>query len=135
MCIRDRFQNVREKASLAYSARSWVERTKGLLYMSCGIATENYEQALEISLAQLEAISEGEINDGEFDASLKTILNQNRMLEDNFPALVGSDFIWRLHGGELDLAGLRERLEKVSRDDIAAAAATIRHDTTFFLHS
>ena len=129
------FQNVREKASLAYSARSWVERTKGLLYMSCGIATENYEQALEISLAQLEAISEGEINDGEFDASLKTILNQNRMLEDNFPALVGSDFIWRLHGGELDLAGLRERLEKVSRDDIAAAAATIRHDTTYFLHS
>ena len=72
---------------------------------------------------------------GEFDASLKTILNQNRMLEDNFPALVGSDFIWRLHGGELDLAGLRKRLEKVSRDDIAAAAATIRHDTTYFLHS
>ena len=129
------FQNVREKASLAYSARSWVERTKGLLYMSCGIATENYEQALEISLAQLEAISEGEINDGEFDASLMTILNQNRMLEDNFPALVGSDFSWRLHGGELDLAGLRERLQKVSRDDIAAAAATIRHDTTYFLHS
>ena len=103
--------------------------------MSCGIATENYEQALEISLAQLDAISEGEISDGEFDASLKTILNQNRMLEDNFPGLVASDFIWRLHGGELDLAGLRERLERVSRDEIAAAAATIRHDTTYFLHS
>ena len=57
------------------------------------------------------------------------------MLEDNFPALVASDFIWRLHGGELDLAGLRERLERVSRDEIAAAAATIRHDTTYFLHS
>lgn len=129
------FQNVREKASLAYSARSWVERTKGLLYMACGIATENYEQALEISLAQLADISAGEISEGEFDASLKTILNQNRMLEDNFPALVGSDFIWRLHGGELDLLGLRERLEKVSREDIAAAAATLRHDTTYFLHS
>ena len=129
------FQNVREKASLAYTARSWVESTKGLLYMACGIATENYEKALEISLDQLEAIERGEISEGEFDASLKTIINQNRMLEDNYPALVGGDFVWRLHGGELDLDGLRERLAKVGRDDISAAAATLRHDTTYFLHS
>lgn len=129
------FQNVREKASLAYSAHSWVERTKGLLYMACGIATENYDRALDICLAQLRAIEEGEISDEEFDSSLKTIINQNRMLEDNFPMLVGSDFIWRLHGEELDLKAMRERLEKVTRDEIAAAAATIRHDTTYFLHS
>ena len=103
--------------------------------MACGIATENYEKALEISLAQLEAIERGEISEEEFDASLKTIINQNRMLEDNYPALVGSDFVWRLHGGELDLDGLRERLAKVGRDDISAAAATLRHDTTYFLHS
>ena len=129
------FQNVREKASLAYTARSWVESTKGLLYMACGIATENYEKALEISLAQLEAIAQGKISEAEFDASIKTLLNQNRMLEDNYPALVGGDFVWRLHGGELDLEGLRERMEKVTRDDIAAAAATLRHDITYFLHS
>ena len=129
------FQNVREKASLAYSARSWVERTKGLLYMACGIATENYEQALEICLAQLKAIEEGEISDEEFDASRKTIINQNRMLEDNFPMLMASDFIWRLHGEELDLGAMRDRLEKVTREEIAATAATLRHDTTYFLHS
>jgi predicted Zn-dependent peptidase len=103
--------------------------------MACGIATENYEKALEISLAQLEAIERGEISEEEFDASLKTIINQNRMLEDNYPALVGSDFVWRLHGGELDLDGLRERLAKVGRDDISAVAAALRHDTTYFLHS
>lgn len=129
------FQNVREKASLAYSARSWVERTKGLLYMACGIATENYEQALEICLAQLRAIEEGEITDEEFDSSLKTIINHNRMLEDNFSMLMGSDFIWRLHGEELDLVAMRKRLEKVTRDEIASTAAAIHHDTTYFLHS
>ena len=49
--------------------------------------------------------------------------------------LMGSDFIWRLHGEELDLGAMRERLEKVTREEIAAAAATLRHDTTYFLHS
>ena len=57
------------------------------------------------------------------------------MLEDNFPMLMASDFIWRLHGEELDLGAMRERLEKVTREEIAATAATLRHDTTYFLHS
>ena len=41
------FQNVREKASLAYTAGSNYVRQKGNVFIRCGIEIENYEKALE----------------------------------------------------------------------------------------
>ena len=129
------FQNVREKASLAYSASSWLERTKGLLFIACGIAVEKYDRALAISLEQVEAMRRGEISEEEIDSTVKTILNQNLMLEDNFSALADVDYSWGLHGRDLDLAGFRERLQNVSRERIVEAARKLEHDTTYFLHN
>ena len=128
------FQNVREKASLAYSASSWVERTKGLLFVTCGIDGAKFEQARDICLAQIRAMAKGDVSDAEIDATRKTILNHNRMLEDDFANLSAVDFTWVLHGRELDLAGFRERMLSVTKDDIVRVARRLQHDTTYFLH-
>ena len=127
------FQNVREKASLAYSVHSALERTKGLLFISSGIAPENHRKALDIILEHVEALKKGEISDEEIQATVLTILNSNEMLEDNLGALADVDFVWSLHGRELDLAGFREKLKKVGRDEIVAAARRLQHDTTYLL--
>ena len=42
------FQNVREKASLAYTASSSYYRFKNNIFINCGIEIKNYEKALEI---------------------------------------------------------------------------------------
>jgi len=42
------FQNVREKAGLAYYAFSRLEKFKGLMVVSCGIEIKNKDKALEI---------------------------------------------------------------------------------------
>ncbi|MBI4604369.1 MAG: insulinase family protein [Planctomycetes bacterium] len=127
------FQNVREKASLAYSVHSGLDRTKGLLFISSGIAPENHRRVVEIVLEHVQAIRDGDVTDDEIQTTLLTILNANEMLEDNFAALADVDFTWGLHGRPLDLVAFRERLRRVGRDDIVEAARRLRHDTTYLL--
>lgn len=127
------FQNVREKANMAYSAYSGLERTKGLLFIQSGIAPENYEKALEIVLEQVKAMQKGEITDDEISATVSTLQNHNEMLEDNLGALGDVDFVWGLHGRKFDLVGFREKLCRVKRDEIVEAAQRLKHDTTYLL--
>ena len=128
------FQNVREKASLAYSASSSLERTKGLLFVSCGIDVDKYERAVNLTLEQVEAMKRGEISDEELEATVKTILNHNRMLEDNFSGLAEVDYVWGLHGRKVDLPAFRRKLPIISKDAITDVARKLEHDTTYFLH-
>jgi len=127
------FQNVREKASMAYSVHSSVERTKGLLFISAGIGPGQETEALRIIEEQVSAMRRGEITDEEISATLSTILNSNEMLEDNLAALADVDFVWGLHGRPMDLAAFRERLRNVTRDAIVETATRLEHDTTYIL--
>ena len=102
------FQNVREKASMAYSVHSSVERTKGLLFISAGIGPEKETEALRIIEEQVAAMRRGEITDDEISATVSTILSSNEMLEDNLAALADVDFVWgppRAHHGPPGLPG------------------------------
>ena len=63
------FQNVREKSSLCYSVRSGLDRTKRLLFISSGIAPENYDAALKITREQVQAVQDGDIADDEISAT------------------------------------------------------------------
>ncbi|HZN58188.1 MAG TPA: pitrilysin family protein [Planctomycetota bacterium] len=127
------FQNVREKESLCYSIHSSLERVKGLLFISSGIAPENYRKAVDIILKNVESMKAGQITDEEIQATILTILNANEMLEDNFGALADVDLAWRLHDRPFDLLEFRRRLTNVQRDEIVAAARLLQHDTTYLL--
>jgi predicted Zn-dependent peptidase len=129
------FQNVREKASLAYDASSSMEKTKGLLFVTCGIAVENYQKTLDIIQEQIEALKSGEISEEELVSTRESLLNFLTMMEDNPAELMEVDYVWRLHGKEFDLPGYRERLRAVDRDRIAAAASQLKLDTVYFLRS
>jgi len=124
---------VREKASLAYSVHSSLERTKGLLFISSGIDAGKHEKAHEIMIEQVRHMQDGDISDEELANTVATFLNYNEMLEDNLPALCDTDFVWRMHGRTLDLPRLRETLRKVSKEDIVAAAKRLELDTTYLL--
>jgi predicted Zn-dependent peptidase len=127
------FQNVREKANLAYSIHSSVERTKGLLIIGSGIAPENHKKALEIILEQVRSLKAGEISEDEMGSTVSTILNSNEMLEDNLAALADVDLIWRLHGRNLDLTAFRERMRRITREEVVEVARRLEHDTTYLL--
>lgn len=54
------FQNVREKAHLAYVASSSYLRYKGNIFVNCGIEISNYEKALTLIKQQIEDMKKGE---------------------------------------------------------------------------
>ena len=54
------FQNVREKAHLAYVASSSYLRYKSNIFINCGIEISNYEKALELIRKQIEDMKKGE---------------------------------------------------------------------------
>lgn len=128
------FQNVREKASLAYYAYSALERTKGLMWISSGIEFSNYQKALDIIMEQLDQMRKGEISDYEMDCTRKGLASQLKVARDSF-------------GGELDLfieglvngriwspEELSEATAKVTKDDIVRVAEKIQLDTIYFLN-
>ncbi len=127
------FQNVREKASLAYVAHSLLERTKGLLFISCGIAVENYQKTLDICLEQVKAIQDGEITSDELVSTRESLDNHLTMLEDNYARLAGADYVWGLNGQQLDLEAHREAIRAVTTERIVEAARDLELDTVYFL--
>lgn len=82
------FQNVREKMGLAYYAFSRIEKTKGLLLISCGIDFDKYERTMEVIREQLRDIVTGEISDYEFDSAIKSIINTLKETADNPSAII-----------------------------------------------
>jgi len=71
------FQNVREKASLAYSARSNYVRQKNNIYIRCGIEIENYEKALKIIKEQLEDMKNGKFTEEDLANSKKYMISRS----------------------------------------------------------
>ena len=61
------FQNVREKASLAYTAGSNYLRQKNNILIRCGIEIQNYQKAVEIIKQQLKDMEEEKFNEDDIN--------------------------------------------------------------------
>jgi predicted Zn-dependent peptidase len=129
------FQNVREKASLAYDVHSALEKTKGLLFVLGGIAPENYQQAFDIILEQVKAIQDGHVTDEEMTSTKESLDNSLCMMEDNLSSLLEVDFVWQLHGRSFDLKEYRSRLREITRERVVEAARRLKLDTVYFLRN
>ena len=70
------FQNVREKASLAYSAGSNYLRQKDNIIIKCGIDIPNYDKAVELIKEQLKQMENGDFNEEDIK-NAKTIIESS----------------------------------------------------------
>ena len=127
------FMNVREKLSLCYYASAVLEKMKGLMLVSSGIEFDKYQTAKDEILAQLEAVKRGEIEDWELEGSRRTLIGMCRAVLDDQGR---QEEFWLgqaaagLEEGPEDLAA---RLEKITREQVAAAARKLELDTIYFL--
>ncbi|NBI08561.1 insulinase family protein [Colidextribacter sp. OB.20] len=127
------FMNVREKLSLCYYASAVLEKMKGLMLVSSGIEFDKYQTAKDEILAQLEAVKRGEIEDWELEGSRRTLIGMCRAVLDDQGR---QEEFWLgqaaagLEEGPEELAA---RLEKITREQVAAAAQKLELDTIYFL--
>ncbi|KYO66670.1 EF-P 5-aminopentanol modification-associated protein YfmF [Thermovenabulum gondwanense] len=128
------FQNVREKASLAYYAFSRLEKSKGIMLISSGIDFENLDKAVDIIKIQLEDIKKGNITDYEYESSLKDLINSLKQAKDSAPSIISLFLDGVINGIEENIDDYIDKITKVTKDDVVRVAQNIKLDTIYFLN-
>ena len=127
------FRNVREKASLAYYCYSMLEKFKGLMVISSGIDISNKQKALDIMEEQLDDMAKGNISDYEMEATVKSMETGIKSLTDSQMNIVDFYLSQTIAGTRDDFSTIMEKIRKVTKDDVKAAAQRIVRDTVYFL--
>lgn len=128
------FQNVREKAGLAYYAFSKLEKNKGLMLISCGIEFSNFDKALGIIKQQIEDIKEGKISNYEFDSSVKSIISSLKETADSPSMIISLYLDGIINGVRESTEDMIKKIQSVSKDDVRKVANKVELDTIFFLN-
>ncbi len=127
------FTNVREKMSLCYYCTASTVRIKGLMTVESGVEAGNADRAEKEILAQLKAVKSGEFTDGEFEASIKSNCDSVSAYEDSQQAL-DNWYAARFRSDNLSTpAQIVEDFRKLTREDVLAAAVTMKLNTVYKL--
>ena len=127
------FNHVREELSLCYYASSVVEKTKGILTISSGIETEKKEQVEQEILRQWEDIRQGRVTEEELSCARRTVVGSLRAMADS-PLLL--ERYWNsqaIAGQTTSPEELIDRVERVTKEQVVAAACRAQLDSVYFL--
>ncbi len=127
------FQNVREKASLAYTASSSYYRFKNNIFINCGIDIPNYQKALEIIKKQIEDMKNGDFADEEIENAKNGIIASIKTIDDEQDTEITYYFGQELSGTKTSLEEYIENIQKVNKSDVLEVAKQISINTIYFL--
>lgn len=127
------FQEVREKASLAYTAGSSYVRYKSNIFIKCGIEIKNYEKAMKIIRKQLEDMKNGVFTHEDIENAKKGIISGIKSIDDEQDAEITYFFGQELTGSKTSLKQYIEKVQKVSKEDIIKVANSVTVNTVYFL--
>ena len=127
------FQNVREKASLAYTAGSNYIRQKGNVFIRCGIEIENYEKALEIIKKQIEDMKQGNFTEEELENTKQYIISTIQEIKDEQDTQIAYYFSHELAKTDSSIEKYINDVRKVTKEQIIEIAKTVKINTIYFL--
>lgn len=127
------FQNVREKASLAYTASSSYYRLKNNIFINCGIEIKNYEKALEIIKQQIEDMKKGNFTDEEVENAKKGIIASIKTIDDEQDTEITYFFSQELSKSKCNIEQYMQRISEVTKDKVVDVANKVSINTVYFL--
>lgn len=128
------FQNVREKASLAYSAGSSYIRRTNSIFIKTGIKNENYEKTLEIIKKQLQDMKQGNITDKEFRDAKQLIISSLKLIPEQQEDLIAFTYDQKIFGENQSIDEYISNISKVTKENVIEIAQKIDIDTIYFLY-
>lgn len=129
------FQNVREKANLAYVASSSYVRFKNNIFIKCGIEIDNYEKALEIIRKQLEDMKNGDFSEDDIQNCKKGIIASIKTIDDEQDTQITFCFGQELSNKSISIDEYIEGVENVKKEDIVNVAKNVAINTIYFLRN
>ena len=127
------FQNVREKASLAYTTRSTYLKHKGVLFVTAGIELDKYEKALELIKVQVNDMAEGNFTDEDIKDAKVFLKNLFSSIKDDQVTLVELSIGNFVLGLDATIEEMIASFEQVTREDIIEVANKVRLVTNYYL--
>lgn len=127
------FQNVREKAHLAYVASSSYLRYKNNIFVNCGIEISNYEKALELIRKQIEDMRNGDFTDEELENSKQGIIASIKTIDDEQDTEIMYYLGQELTKSKTSLEQYMEKIQNVTRQEVIDVAKNVNINTIYFL--
>ena len=127
------FCNVREKMSLCYYCSARSIRRKGLILVDSGVEEADIDAAKDAVSAQLADMAAGNFTEKEMRSSKLAMCDMIRSVESDQPALARWYAARALEKDPASPAEICSLIEKVTPDDITAAAADFKLDTVYVL--
>ena len=127
------FQNVREKAGLAYSARSTYVRQKNNIFIRAGIEISNYEKALNIIKEQLEDMKNGKFTEEDIENAKKYMVAGIKTVQDEQDSEITYYMGQELSGKLIYFEDYINKINDVTREQIDQIAKNININTIYFL--
>lgn len=129
------FQNVREKASLAYSASSLYLRQKNNIFIKCGIEISNYEKTIPIIHEQLEAMKKGDFTNEDLESAKRTMISAVNAIQDEQDAEITYFIAQELSGNKPNYEEYINKIKEVTKEQVQDIANKISIDTVYFLRN
>lgn len=129
------FQNVREKANLAYEASSRYFKYKDNIFVNCGIEISNYEKALNLIKEQLKDMQNGDFTEEEVENAKKAIISSIKTIDDEQDTSITYYFGQEMSGNQKSVDDYIERIEKINKEDVIQVANKVEINTIYFLRN
>ena len=129
------FQNVREKASLAYTANSSFSYYTGNIFINAGIEIENFDKATSIIKEQIEAMKQGDFSDEEIENAKKVIISNISGISDEQDTEIIYFLGQELSGNNVSLEQYADFVKDVNKNEIEDFAKKININTVYFLRN
>ena len=127
------FQNVREKASLAYTAGSSYIRQKDNILIRAGIEIANYNKALDIIKKQIEDMKNGEFTKKNLEDAKQNIISAIKFIPDEQDTQITYYFGQVIAGSNVSFEEYIKRIESITKEQIVNLAKKININTIYFL--
>ena len=127
------FQNVREKASLAYTCGSNYIKRKQNIMIRAGIEIQNYEKAMKIINEQLEDMKQGKFNDEDIQSAKNIIYATIDNIEEEQDTEISYYYGQELVGKHTTVEEYKQKIQNVTKEQIVEVANQIKPNTIYFL--
>lgn len=127
------FQNVREKAHLAYVAGSNYIRHKNNVFIRCGIEIEDYKKALDLIKVQIEDMKKGDFTEEDIKNAKASIIETIKSIPEEQDSEMMYYFGQEISEHKMEYSEYEENVQKVEKQNVIDIANSIRINTIYFL--
>jgi len=127
------FQNVREKASLAYTAGSNYVRQINNIFVRCGIEIANYDKALDIIKQQIKDMEQGNFTEKDLENAKTSIISTIKFIPDEQDTGITYYFGQELSNNNIGFEEYEERVKNITKEQIIELAKGVNIHTIYFL--